>query len=338
MRGTLSRIAVALAALLAAAALAACGEKEEDLGSSEPQAFDLTLDFYVNPDHAGIFTAIDRGFFSKAGLEVRPQVPSDPSAPIRQVAAGRADLAISYEPEVLLAREQGLDVVAVAALVDEPLTSLISLPKAGIEQPADLRGKTVATAGIPYQADYLGTILGEANVSTDEVKSVNVGFNLLPALLGGRADAILGGFRNVEGVDLAQRGENPRVSPVNQLGVPTYDELVLVASTEALEEDPETLRLFLSALAKGTASAVADPAAATASVLEAGEGLDPALTRAEIDATLPLLAAAGNERFGEMNAEEWELFASWMADNQLISDVPDSGEMLTNELLPDSGG
>jgi len=328
------RLATFACGLLAALAIAACGEKEEDLSAADPQAFDLALDFYVNPDHAGIITAIDRGFFAKAGLNVRLQVPSDPSAPIRQVAAGRADLAISYEPEVFLAREQGLDVVAVAALVDEPLTSLISLPRAGIEEPADLRGKTVATAGIPYQADYLATILGEAGVPGDEVTTVNVGFNLLPALLGGRADAILGGFRNVEGVDLAERGESPRVVPVDQLGVPTYDELVLVASAESVEENAETLRLFLSALAKGTASAVADPAAATQSVLAAGKGLDPALTRAEVDATLPLLAASEQEGFGAMDGEEWELFGSWMADNQLISDVPDAGELLTNELLP----
>ena len=91
----------------------------------------LALDFYVNPDHAGIYTALERGYFDDAGLDVEPQVPSDPSAPIRQVAAGRADLAISYEPEVLLAQDQGLPVIAVAAIVHRPLTSLISLPEAG---------------------------------------------------------------------------------------------------------------------------------------------------------------------------------------------------------------
>lgn len=334
MSAVWARIAAALAALLAAALLAACGEKEENLDAAEARPLELSLDFYVNPDHAGILTAIDRGYFAKAGLDVRPRVPSDPSAPIRQVAAGRADLAISYAPEVLLAREQGLDVVAVAALVDEPLTSLISLPAAGIESPADLRGTTVATAGIPYQAAYLDTILAKAGVSSGEVETVSVGFNLLPALLGGRADAILGGFRNVEGVDLAERGESPRVVPVHRLGVPKYDELVLVASHDSVSGEAEAMRLFLAALAKGTADAVADPAAATASVLAAGEGLDPALTRAEVDATLPLLAASEGERFGQMDSEEWELFASWMADNQLISEVPDAGDVLTNELLP----
>ncbi len=298
------------------------------------EQLDLALDFYVNPDHAGIYTAQENGYFKRAGLRVTPRVPSDPSAPIREVAAGRADLAISYEPEVLLAREQGLDVVAIAALVDEPLTSLISLPEGGIAKPADLRGKTVATAGIPYQADYLETILAGAGLSASDVSQVDVGLNLLPVLLGGQADAILGGFRNIEGVDLAERGANPSVVPVNQLGVPNYDELVLVAQGERVEEDPEALRLFIGALAKGTKDAVADPAAATRAVLAASEGLDPDLTRAEVEATLPLLAATPQESYGQLDADEWDLFASWMAENGLISQAPESGDVVTNDLLP----
>lgn len=323
------------AALVASAlALAGCGEKEENLGTATPEQLDLALDFYVNPDHAGIYTAIENGYFERAGLEVNPRVPSDPSAPIKQVAAGRADLAISYEPEVLLAREQGLDVIAVAALVDEPLTSLISLPEAGIDEPGDLRGKTVATAGIPYQSDYLRTIMAGAGLAASDVTEVAVGFNLLPALLGGRADAILGGFRNIEGVDLAERGEDPSVVPVNQLGVPNYDELVLVANRSRVEENSEELRLFIGALAKGTKDAVADPALASEAVLAAGNGLDPALTRAEVAATLPLLAQGKQESYGALDPDEWELFASWMAENELISEVPEAEDVLTNELLP----
>ena len=335
MNRKLWKLVAALAATVAILALAACGEKEEDLdATAEPTEIDLALDFFINPDHAGVFTALANGYFERAGLEVRPRVPSDPSAPIREVAAGRAQLAITYEPEVLLAREQGLDVIAIAALVDQPLTSLISLPAAEIAEPADLRGKTIATAGIPYQADYLETILAEAGLSTSDVQQIDVGLNLLPALLGGRADALLGAFRNIEGVDLERRGENPRIVPVNELGVPTYDELVLVANSSELDENEEELRLFISALAKGTADAVANPKAAADNVLEAGQGLDPKLTRAEVDATLPLLAKREGERYGEMAADEWDLFASWMADNGLISEVPDRDEVLTNKLLP----
>jgi putative hydroxymethylpyrimidine transport system substrate-binding protein len=330
----ITRLAAAAAIAALAAGFAACGEKDESLGASKAQEFDLALDFYVNADHVGILMAKERGYFERAGLNVHTRVPSDPSAPIKEVAAGRADLAISYEPEVFLARAQGLEVTAVAALVDQPLTSLISLPEAGISSPADLSGKTIATAGIPYQEDYLATILQRGGLSPSNVEQVDVGLNLLPALLGGQADAILGGFSNIEGVDLAQRGENPVVVPVDQLGVPTYDELVLVANRDRLDDDPEDLRLFISALAKGTADAVADPQAAADTVVEAGNGLDPKLTAAEVTATLPLLAKAPDEAFGFLDSDQWELFASWMVDNELIDDAPDTGDVLSNSLLP----
>src|SRR4026209_626736 len=168
-----------------ATAAAGCGEKSESTTPGQPTSLDLALDFYVNPDHAGIFEALDRGYFRQAGLDVHPQAPSDPSAPIREVAAGRADLAISYEPEVLLAHDQGLPVKAVAALVPTPLTSLIWLKDSGIQSVKDLNGKTIATAGIPYQDAYLKTILDRAGLSTNDVTTVDVQQGLLPAILTG---------------------------------------------------------------------------------------------------------------------------------------------------------
>ena len=327
------RIAAALAVLIAVL-VAGCGEKAER-GRGDAEPLTLALDFYVNPDHAGIYTALDRGLFDEAGLEVDPVVPSDPSAPVRQVAAGRADLAISYEPEVLLAQDQGLPVVAVAALVDRPLTTLISLPEAGIADVRDLQGKTVATAGIPYQADYLDVMLDEAGLSTSDVSQVDVGLNLLPALLSGRADAILGGFLNIEGVDLTERGRNPRILPVDELGIPTYDELVLVANSEDLADDPEPARLFIAALERGTRIAVRDPELATAAILDAGDGLDAELTTAEIERTLPLLLPDNGPRpFGYMDGRQWEEFAGFFADRGLITTRPRADEMLTNEHLP----
>jgi putative hydroxymethylpyrimidine transport system substrate-binding protein len=322
-----------LVLLAVAAGITGCGEKSER-ADGEAERFDLALDFYVNPDHAGIYAAIDRGLFEEAGMDVRPQVPSDPAAPIKQVAAGRADLAISYEPEVLLARDQGLDVVAVGALVQEPLTSLIAPGDAAIQDASDLRGKTVATAGIPYQDAFLDAILAREDLRRADVSVVDVGLNLLPAVLSGRADAMLGGFRNVEGVDLERRGEDPLVAPVDELGIPTYDELVFVASEERLEEDPEAIRLFLAALERGTKIAARDPQLATDAVLEAGEGLDPKLTAAEVEATLPLLEPKARRPYGYMDPTEWVEFIGFMADKGEIGVRFDPAEVLTNEHLP----
>ena len=328
MRRALLAASLLATATAASLALGACGGD-----AATDERFDVMLDFVVNPDHAGIYVADQRGYFSDEGLDVTLRVPPDPAAPIKQVAAGRVDLAISYEPEVVLARAQGIDVVAVAALVNGPLTSLISLPAAGIDGPADLEGKTVVDAGIPYQSAYLETILGDAGVDPDSVEEVNVGFNLIPPLLADRADAMLGGFLNVEGVQLEAEGEDPRVVPVDQLGVPTYDELVLVADGERVREDPEQIEAFIAALARGTDAAIADPAAATDAIVAAGERLDPELTRKQIDATLPLLAPKSGKPYGYMDAERWQAFADYLAAEGQIDQAPSADELLTNDLL-----
>jgi putative hydroxymethylpyrimidine transport system substrate-binding protein len=326
--------AIALAVLALALALAACGEKSEE-GSAERESFSLTLDFYPNPDHAGIYMAQKLGYFEEAGLDVSIAAPSDPAAPVKQVAAGSTDLAISYEPEVALAREQGLDVVAVGALVNRPLTSLIWLGESKIKGVGGLEGKTIATAGIPYQDAFLKTILARVNLTPDDVEAVNVGFGLLPALVGGSAQAMLGGYSNVEGVDLRERGKAPVVTPVDQLGVPTYDELVFVANREKLEEDPDKFRLFLAALQRGTEAAAEKPGEATTAITEANPDLDPKLAAAEVKATLPLLSATtGKQPYGFMDPEEWEAFAGWMRDNGLIEQLPKASELLDNGYLP----
>jgi putative hydroxymethylpyrimidine transport system substrate-binding protein len=313
---------------------AGCGEKSEEVTPGQPQDFDVALDFYVNPDHAGLFEALDRGYFREAGLDVHPQVPSDPSAPIKEVAAGRVDLAISYEPEVLLAHDQGLPVKAVAAIVPRPLTSVIWLKGSGVTGVKDLRGKTIATAGIPYQQDYLQAILERENLSLDDVRVVNVQQGLLPAILSGRADAMLGGFLNVEGVDLALRGKDPTVVPVDRLGIPTYDELVLVANSDRLDDLDRRIELFIAALERGTRAAAADPADATRAVLDAGKGLDPKFTTAETRKTLPLLLPAGGRPYGYMDPDQWEQFAHFFADQGLIKELPATDDVLTNDLLP----
>jgi putative hydroxymethylpyrimidine transport system substrate-binding protein len=327
--------AVVLALVILAAGLAACGSKSDDT-KGEAEKLTLDLDFYPNPDHAGIYMAEKEGFFKEAGLELTIDSPSDPAAPLKEVAAGRADLAITYEPEVMLAHEKGLDVVAVAALVNRPLTSLMWLKSSGIKSVTDLKGKTVSFAGIPYQEAFLKTILARAKVPASSVKAVNVGFGLLPSLVSGSAQAMLGGYSNVEGVDLQLRGKDPVITPVDQLGVPTYDELVIVARRSTLEEEGERVRLFISALRRGTEAAAADPKAATEAILAANTDLEPKLAAAQVKATLPLLnARTAGKPYGWMSPEEWEAFGGWMRDEGLIAEQPNASELLSNAYLVD---
>jgi putative hydroxymethylpyrimidine transport system substrate-binding protein len=327
-----------IALLLAAAALlAGCGEKDDVLEPSGSKRVELMLDYFPNADHAGIYAAQAGGHFKQAGLGVEIRQPSDPAAPIKQVAAGRVDLAISYEPEVLRARDQGLRVVSVGAIVREPLTSIISLPEAKIERPRDLRGKTVGTAGIDYQSAYLQTILAEAGVPAGSVRERNVGFSLTPALLTGRVDAVLGAFWNYEGTELRLRGKRPRIIRMEQAGVPAYDELVLVANEDALERDSDKIRAFIGALSRGTRDLRRNPDKAIEGLLRANPDLDPELQRAVVEVTLPLFSPPRGKPFAWQDSAEWEAFAAWMQDNELLENPPDARSAHDNALLPGAG-
>jgi putative hydroxymethylpyrimidine transport system substrate-binding protein len=328
-----------LAAIACAAALVAagCGEKEDVLEPSGSKHIELMLDYFPNADHAGIYAAQAGGDFEEAGLDVEIRQPPDPAAPIKQVAAGRVDLAISYEPEVLRARDQGLKVVSVAALVQKPLTSIISLPKAKIAGPADLKGKTVGTAGIDYQDAYLRAILTDAGVSPSSVKVRNVGFGFSPALITGKIDAALGAFWNYEGQELKLRGKRPRIIRIDEAGVPTYNELVLVANQSSLERDSDKLRAFIGAISRGTRDLRRDPDKAIDGLLDANPDLDPELQRASVKVTLPLFFPPDDKPFGWQDPAQWDEFAAWMKDSQLLENPPDPAASYDNDLLPGAG-
>jgi putative hydroxymethylpyrimidine transport system substrate-binding protein len=321
---------VAVAALL----LAGCGERKERTKPGTTEQFQLMLDFLPNADHAGIYAAQANHHFSDVGLDVKIRVPSDPAAPIRQVAAGKVDLAVSYEPEVLRARDHGLKVVSVGALVQRPLTTIIALPGSKIRKPADLRGKTVGTAGIDYQHAFLQTILERAAVPPASVKERNVGFNLVPALLTKKVDAILGGFLNYEAVELRQRKKKPVVIPVDKVGVPAYDELVFVTSESAAKENADAIRGFLGAVARGTRDLRSDP---VGPLIKANPDLDEKLQRAAVKVTLPLFQPPSGKPFGYQAPERWRAFADFMRKSGLIEHAASSKGAFTNELLPGQG-
>jgi putative hydroxymethylpyrimidine transport system substrate-binding protein len=331
----MTRLLLPLALALALAA--GCGEKEDVLEPRGSKRLELLLDYFPNADHAGIYAAQAGGHFREVGLDVKIRQPADPAAPIKQVAAGRVDRAISYQPEIMRARDQGLRVVSVGAVVQEPLTSIISLPRARIRKPADLKGKTVGTAGIDYQGAYLRTVLEEAGVDATSAKERNVGFNLVPALLTRKVDAILGGFWNYEGTELKLRRRRPRIIRIEDAGVPPYNELVLVANEDALERDSGKLRAFIGALSRGTADLRKNPRRAIRGLLEANPDLDPRLQRAVVDVTLPLFFPPEGRPFGWQDPRQWGDFATWMRQNDLLKQAPDAAEAHTNELLPGSG-
>jgi putative hydroxymethylpyrimidine transport system substrate-binding protein len=315
--------------------LAGCGEKKETTTAATAEPLTVMLDFFPNADHAGLYAAQANGDFKRAGLDVKLQAPNDPAEPLRLLAAGKVDLAISYEPELFLARDKGLALASVGAIVQRPLTSIISLKN--ISRPGDLQGKRVGTAGIPYQSAYLKTIAKNAGVTG--IKEVNVGFNLVPAMLSKKVDATLGGFWNYEGIQLQRKHKHPKIIRVDQAGVPTYDELIVVAREDTLRtrDGAAKVRRFMQAAAGGYSAVKADPNAGIEPLLAANKDLDRGLQLASVKATLPAFQPAAGKPFGWQDFNAWARYAKWMFDNGLLKRPPAVGRAVTNDYLPGQG-
>ncbi len=339
--GAVKRVRGGLAASLAVAcllALGACGAKQDTLAAPGTKPFTVMLDWFPNADHAALYAALAHGEFRAVGLDVKPIAPSQTDEPLKLLAAGKVDMAVSYEPELLLARDQGLRVVSIGALVQRPLTSIIALPGAHISSVSDLKGKTVGTAGIPYQAAMLTAALHAAHLSAGAAKEVNVGFNLVPAMLSGKVDATLGGYWNYEAVQLALAHRSPVVIPVDRAGVPTYDELVLVVREDEARTGGQDLRAFLQALSRGEREVRADPAAAAALIVKANPSLQHKLQLESIRRTLPAAQPPPGKPFGWQEPSDWAHFAEWMYQQRLTSHPP-GAELppFSNEFLPGQG-
>ncbi len=334
----MKRLSMISVAVLASVALAACGEKKESItGGGTAQSLSLMLDWFPNADHVGIYQALANGDFSQAGLDVHVQVPSDPAAPLQLLAAGRVDVAVSYEPEVMLARDRGEPVAAIGAIVQQPLTSIVSIGSKRIRTPANLRGKTIGDAGIPYQHAYLTTILRHAGVPVSKVKEVNVGANLVPAMLSGRVAATLGAYWNYEAIQLQQLGKKPNVIRMNQVGVPTYNELVLVARTDEINRRADLLRRFVQALGRGYAAVQSDPSGAVGNLLAANPSLSRKLQLASVRATLSSFMPPAGQPWGWQSQAQWTAYGQWMLQNHLISNPSAYIDASTNELLAGQG-
>jgi putative hydroxymethylpyrimidine transport system substrate-binding protein len=328
------------AAALCALALTACGTAQNVTSAATAKPFTVMLDWFPNADHAPLYAAIAHGDFRAVGLDVQPVVPAESAEPLKLLAAGRVDMAISYEPQLLLARDEGLKLVSIGALVQRPLTSIIAPASSHIKNIASLAGKKVGTAGIPYQAAELKTALRHAGVDPAKVQEVNVGFNLVGAMLSHQVAATLGGFWNYEAIQLQLQHKHPTVIPINEAGVPDYDELVLVVRAEEAHNDGVDLRAFMQALTRGERTVRADPQAAAKLIVAANPSLEEKLQVQSIERTLPAAQpAAAGKPYGYQDPAQWQAFGQWMYSSGLLEHNPDATGLppFTNEFLPGEG-
>ncbi len=300
--------------------------------SDDGENIKLALDWYPNANHIGFYVAKEKGYYSDEGLKVTIYTPANPEDVLKTVGAGRDDLGISYQAEVLLARSQGIPVKSVAALVRHPLNSVMSLKSSGVNRPSDLVGKKVGITGIPFEEQLFATMVKYDDSSIEDVELINVGFDLSPSLMSGKVDAIVGAYWTHESILMEREGFDVTTLRMEDWGVPDFYELVLVASDRSVVDRSDTIRKFLKATKKGFEYANSYNESAVNILANA----IPELNRDVELEGLKLLRDLWEEDwepFGSQSKERWENLAKWMEQNNLLKkrDVANEAFVFTLE-------
>ncbi|MGI8824142.1 MAG: ABC transporter substrate-binding protein [Chloroflexota bacterium] len=335
MRKT-QRIGVRVVPVLLAGYLALGGTAGLGHGTAAGlQHASIVLDWYPNSDHGGLYTAIRQGFFRKAGIDMTARVPSDTSAQIRLVAAGAADFGISYETDLLAARAHRIPVRSVMCIMQHPLDTVMTLRTSGITRPRRLAGHSVGMAGSPSDEPIVSAMMTHDGSSIGRAHMVNVGYNLLPALLSKKVDAIVGVYWTWEAIQARQRGYAVNVMRVERWGVPNYCELVLVVSERTIRTRPGFVRATVQALQKGYRLAEARPEIAVRSLSVADRTYSKGRNKALVLESIRLLrSVVGSARtIGYQSPPQWRHYAGWLARNKLIDGRVDARAAFTNQFL-----
>lgn len=279
----------------------------------------LLLDFTPNAVHAGLFSAVARGYDRDAGVRLTIRQPSSSTDAVKLLVAGRTDFAVLDIHDLALAREKGRDLVGVMALVQRPLAAVIAQPE--IRRPRDLGNHPVGVTGLPSDRAVLDSTVRGDGGSTRDVLEVTIGFTAVPSLLARQVDAATA-FWDVEGVAVRRRRPGMRIFRVDDFGAPPYPELVIVTKRSTLEKRAGLVRALRRAVARGYGFTLSHPAASLADERKAAPGLDASLLRAEFDAVRPVFTAPGG-RFGELNPARLRAWAAWDVKFGILKRPPD---------------
>jgi len=301
---------IAFATLLVALSSAAASAREK---------LTLVLDWSINPDHAPLYVAKEKGYFREAGLDVTLIEPGDPNSPPRLVAAGRYDLAISYQPQLHMQIDRGLPLVRVGTLVSAPLNSLVVLKNGPIKSIRDLKGRKIGYSVGGFEEALLRAMLAKYGLKMSDVTLINVNFSLSPALMAGKVDAVIGAFRNFELNQMDIEGRPGRAFFPEKEGVPPYDELIFVANRKAVG-DPRLPR-FLKAVARGVAALRSDPQDSWKSFIKGRKKLNDELNRRAWRDTLPYFA----DNPAALDSQRYQRFSAFMKAQGLIKSIPPVG-------------
>jgi putative hydroxymethylpyrimidine transport system substrate-binding protein len=334
MRTLQAAVVVGLLGVLGTAAVAA---RTPTHPASALRPVTLLLDWQPNSDHAGIYAALAAGAYARRGLALKTVVPSDVGTALDEVARGHAEFAISYNTDTLLAQSHGLPVVAIAAIMQHPLNTIITLKSSGITRPRQLMGKLVAVYGLPSDYADLNTVVRADGGDPARVHIVPVQYDLVQGLETKKADAIIGVYWSWEGLLLQSKGFAINEMRLNTWGVPDYYELVIVTNKAFAQAHPDVVRAFLAATSQGYRAAMAAPAAAADDLIRLNPHAGLAPSRAVIVQSVRLLAPIMRDpggSWGHESATRWQAYADWMAAHKLLKAPLQTHGLVTNAYLP----
>jgi putative hydroxymethylpyrimidine transport system substrate-binding protein len=317
-----------ITAALAAVALAACGTQATGSGV---RSASLVLDFTPNAIHAGIYTAIARGYTHRNGVRLRVIVPGASTDAISLLVGGRTQFAILDIHDLAIAAARGTPLVGVMALVERPLASVVAAPR--IQSPRDLAGQTVGVTGDPSDLAVLRSEVAGAGGQPSRVRTVTIGYNAVPDLLDGRVAAATA-FWNDEGLTVQQSRPGFHVFRVERYGAPAYPELVVCATRGTVTRDPGLVRGVVHALVEGYRAVLADPRAGAAALESQVEGLSPKLVRAQLRAELPAFRPAGGGPVGALVPATLRAWARWEVRFGIVRREPDVARLFDGRFVP----
>ncbi|WP_144549777.1 ABC transporter substrate-binding protein [Bacillus sp. X1(2014)] len=315
--------------------LSACGKEtaEKNVSSNEKlQKVSLMLDWYPNAVHSFLFVAEEKGYFKEQGLDVDIQMPADTNDPLKLVAANQIDMAMSYQPQVLVARSEDIPVQSFGAIVRHPLNQLMVQADGPIKSPKDLAGKTIGYPSIPLDEAIVGTMVKADGGDVKKAKMVDVGWDLIPAMATKKTDALIGGYINHEKLLLEKEGHPMRTLNPADYGVPDYYELVLVASEKGLKDKPEVFKKFMAAITKGQKYVKDHPEDSLTTLMNHEDKTSPLEKDVEtksLEILLPLMDAK-EKPFGYQDPQTWEKTAQWLKDNKVIKETVKAEDAFVN--------
>ena len=283
------------------------------LANPTPEKLTVILDWYINPDHAPLVIAEQQGFFKEQNLEVKFIPPANPSDPAKWVAAGKADIGIAYQPELVEQIDQGLPLIRIGTLIDKPLNCVVALASHNIKSPADLKGKRIGTSNSGLSNLLIKVMLEKQGLSQNDIELVNVQYNLTQALLTHKVDAVAGLQRNVEVPELELNNQKIKVFFPEEYGIPNYSELIFVTNTAQVND--KRFPRFLAAIKKAVRYLDEHPKETWQQFAKRYPEANNPVNRESWFSTMPYFA----EDPVAFHSQDWQRFLDFMLNNKLIT-------------------